>query len=240
MRDFQAGKREEPAFSQASSQSIQNDEEDTWSSITEELLASGVDATSIHSQKDFIKQYINDVCMAEESEDSKHIVGPEPDDALESQTPGHLALYPLTADNQPLSHFANEFERWDTLSSEWGSVTSHWIRLLEMGDEETRDQPMMERMSRQITDLSAAGANLFHAVVELQRLRAVSERDVQERFSDMQAEQEKALENKAQLEEALRHERQLRDAATNSLHHSLSDSMLRNAIGDGLYHRKYL
>jgi FKBP-type peptidyl-prolyl cis-trans isomerase len=65
-------------------------------------------------------------------------------------------------------------------------------------------------MSRQITDLSAAGANLFHAVVELQRLRASSERKFQRWFYEHRQEQEKAQEREAQLEHTLRVEREAR------------------------------
>lgn len=62
-------------------------------------------------------------------------------------------------------------------------------------------------MSRQITDLSAAGANLFHAVVELQRLRASSERKFQRWFFETRADTERNQETKAQLEQQLHAER---------------------------------
>jgi hypothetical protein len=59
-------------------------------------------------------------------------------------------------------------------------------------------------MARQITDLSAAGANLFHAVVELQRLHASSERKFQRWFfeirgsqSDLEKMLQKEQENRA-------------------------------------------
>lgn len=68
-------------------------------------------------------------------------------------------------------------------------------------------------MSRQITDLSAAGANLFHAVVELQRLRASSERKFQRWFYEHRQEQERAQEREAQLEHSLRVEREARAEA---------------------------
>lgn len=61
-------------------------------------------------------------------------------------------------------------------------------------------------MSRQITDLSAAGANLFHAVVELQRLRASSERKFQRWFFETRADTERNQEVKAQLEQQLQSE----------------------------------
>ncbi|KAJ9623952.1 hypothetical protein H2203_005398 [Taxawa tesnikishii (nom. ined.)] len=62
-------------------------------------------------------------------------------------------------------------------------------------------------MSRQITDLSAAGANLFHAVVELQRLRASSERKFQRWFFETRTEQERARELQGELEQLLQAER---------------------------------
>ena len=68
-------------------------------------------------------------------------------------------------------------------------------------------------MSRQITDLSAAGANLFHAVVELQRLRASSERKFQRWFYEHRQDQEKAQEREASFEATLQSERDARMAA---------------------------
>jgi hypothetical protein len=65
-------------------------------------------------------------------------------------------------------------------------------------------------MSRQITDLSAAGANLFHAVVELQRLRASSERKFQRWFYEHRQDQERAQEREAQLGEQIITEREAR------------------------------
>jgi hypothetical protein len=64
-----------------------------------------------------------------------------------------------------------------------------------------------------VTDLSAAGANLFHAVVELQRLRASSERKFQRWFFETRAEQERAQEVQAELERSLENERLQRAAA---------------------------
>jgi hypothetical protein len=65
-------------------------------------------------------------------------------------------------------------------------------------------------MARQISDLSTAGANLFQAVVELQRLRASSERKFQRWFFDTKADQERAKEMSSELERSLRVERQKR------------------------------
>jgi hypothetical protein len=82
-------------------------------------------------------------------------------------------------------------------------------------------------MSRQITDLSAAGANLFHAVVELQRLRASSERKFQRWFYDHRQEQERAQEREAQLENQLREERVTRNQAVADMERLVTEK--RNA-----------
>tara|TARA_R110002003_G_scaffold288_11_gene18423 strand:- start:10034 stop:11299 length:1266 start_codon:yes stop_codon:yes gene_type:complete len=71
----------------------------------------------------------------------------------------------------------------------------------------------VQQLSRQITDLSAAGANLFHAVVELQRLRASSERKFQRWFYEHRQEQERAQEREAQLLKTLEAEREARAEA---------------------------
>lgn len=104
--------------------------------------------------------------------------------------------------------FPHAFERWETLSSHWEGLTSYWIRKLEQHHEDLERDPLSQQLARQITDLSAAGANLFHAVVELQRLRASSERKFQRWFFDTRAEQERAKEVQAELERQLKVERQ--------------------------------
>ena len=106
------------------------------------------------------------------------------------------------------SSFPHAFERWETLSSHWEGLTSYWIRRLQNNSDEMTREPLNQQMARQVTDLSAAGANLFHAVVELQRLRASSERKFQRWFFDTRAEQERAREVQARLENELRSERQ--------------------------------
>ncbi|KAF2274911.1 uncharacterized protein EI97DRAFT_495093 [Westerdykella ornata] len=111
------------------------------------------------------------------------------------------------------SSFPHAFERWEQLSSHWEGLTSYWIRHLEQNSEEMKRQPLVQQMSRQITDLSAAGANLFHAVVELQRLRASSERKFQRWFYEHRQEQERAQEREAQLDNMIRVEREARAEA---------------------------
>ena len=111
------------------------------------------------------------------------------------------------------SSFPHAFERWETLSSHWEGLTSYWIRRLQANSDESGREPLNQQMARQVTDLSAAGANLFHAVVELQRLRASSERKFQRWFFEQRNEQERAHEIQAGLEKQLQAEKQARQAA---------------------------
>ena len=108
------------------------------------------------------------------------------------------------------SSFPHAFERWEQLSSHWEGLTSFWIRRIEQNKEDLERDPLNQQMARQVNDLSAAGANLFHAVVELQRLRASSERKFQRWFFETRADQERARETQARLEEQLRNEREAR------------------------------
>ncbi|KAL8656965.1 MAG: hypothetical protein Q9226_002381, partial [Calogaya cf. arnoldii] len=105
------------------------------------------------------------------------------------------------------SSFPHAFERWETLSSHWEGLTSFWIRRLEQNSEEIDKNPLNSQLARQVNDLSAAGANLFHAVVELQRLRASSERKFQRWYFENEAFKEEAKEIRAGLEGELRQER---------------------------------
>lgn len=118
-----------------------------------------------------------------------------------------------TVGRRTQSTFPHAFERWETLSSHWEGLTSFWIRRLEENSNEIQRDPLSSQLSRQVTDLSAAGANLFHAVVELQRLRASSERKFQRWFFETRAEQERAQEMQAQLEAVLAEERRGRAEA---------------------------
>lgn len=115
------------------------------------------------------------------------------------------------------SSFPHAFERWEQLSAQWEGLTSFWIRRLQQSQEELDRGSLNQQLARQVTDLSAAGANLFHAVVELQRLRASSERKFQRWFFETRAEQERFRETQAKLEEQLRNEKQanLQAAANN-------------------------
>ncbi len=115
------------------------------------------------------------------------------------------------------SSFPHAFERWETLSSHWEGLTSFWIRRLEQNKEDVDGNPINQQMARQVTDLSAAGANLFHAVVELQRLRASSERKFQRWFFETRAEQERFRENQSKFDERLRNEQQVAADAQTAL-----------------------
>jgi hypothetical protein len=129
-----------------------------------------------------------------------------------TNAPPRVPPPPASSAGQPrdstTSTFPHAFERWETLSSHWEGLTSYWIRRLEQNTDEVRREPLAQQMSRQITDLSAAGANLFHAVVELQRLRASSERKFQRWFYEHRQEQERAQEREAQLVSSLEAERE--------------------------------
>ncbi|TID16953.1 hypothetical protein E6O75_ATG09719 [Venturia nashicola] len=106
--------------------------------------------------------------------------------------------------------FPHAFQRWEDLSAKWEGLTGYWLRRIDQTAEETRDQPLNTQLSRQITDLSAAGGNLFHALVELQRLRASSERKFQRWFFETRKNEERTHEVSAQLERTLVAERQAR------------------------------
>lgn len=117
------------------------------------------------------------------------------------------------ASSKPRNSFPHAFERWETLSAHWEGLTSYWIRKLEQNKDDLSRDPVSQQLARQVTDLSAAGANLFHAVVELQRLRASSERKFQRWFFETRGELERAQEVNTMLENALDQERRNRDEA---------------------------
>ncbi|RPA81846.1 hypothetical protein BJ508DRAFT_414559 [Ascobolus immersus RN42] len=122
------------------------------------------------------------------------------------------------------SQFPHAFERWELLSSRWEGMTSYWLGRLEENSEEIARSPVELQLARQVADLSAAGANLFHAVVELQRLRAASERKFQRWFVENRKHQDRHKELTRMLEEALRSERAKR--AMNSVEYQDSDQVI--------------
>ncbi|CAN8100474.1 unnamed protein product [Discula destructiva] len=127
--------------------------------------------------------------------------------------PGSALAGDANAASQPRAQFPHAFERWEALSAHWEGLTSFWIRKLQQHAEEIDRDPLSSQLSRQVTDLSAAGANLFHAVVELQRLRASSERKFQRWFFETRAELERHEETRGMLERALAEERMSKAAA---------------------------
>lgn len=129
------------------------------------------------------------------------------------------------AGTRPRNSFPHAFERWEALSAHWEGLTSFWIRKLQQHAEDIDRDPVSSQLSRQVTDLSAAGANLFHAVVELQRLRASSERKFQRWFFETRAELERHQEVNAMLEAALEEERRGRsDAIRDAVEHERANS----------------
>ncbi|KAI4120706.1 MAG: hypothetical protein LQ338_006822 [Usnochroma carphineum] len=115
------------------------------------------------------------------------------------------------------SSFPHAFERWEHLSSHWEGLTSFWLKRLEQNKEEIDRNPLNSQLARQVNDLSAAGANLFHAVVELQRLRASSERKFQRWYFETRDELEKGRERAARLERELGQERSAKADAVAAL-----------------------
>ncbi|KAK0655831.1 hypothetical protein B0T16DRAFT_424533 [Cercophora newfieldiana] len=124
--------------------------------------------------------------------------------------------------------FPHAFERWEALSAHWEGMTSFWIRKLQENTEELDRNPISSQLSRQVSDLSAAGANLFHAVVELQRLRASSERKFQRWFFETRGELERSQEIGAMMEAQIEEERQRRaEAVREAAYHQRENQKLQ-------------
>ncbi|KAG5974943.1 hypothetical protein E4U55_007967 [Claviceps digitariae] len=138
-----------------------------------------------------------------------------------------------TESSKPRNSFPHAFERWETLSAHWEGLTSYWIRKLEQNKDEINHDPLSQQLARQVTDLSAAGANLFHAVVELQRLRASSERKFQRWFFETRTELERAQEVTGMLEKALERERRDRaDAIRDAVEHERGSSKAQKQLAE--------
>ncbi|KAI9875013.1 MAG: hypothetical protein M1823_007563, partial [Watsoniomyces obsoletus] len=88
---------------------------------------------------------------------------PAPSKSTAQQASANPSQSAPPAPQQSRTGFPHAFERWETLSSHWEGLTSYWIRRLQENTNELSGKPIDQQMSRQITDLSAAGANLFHA-----------------------------------------------------------------------------
>ncbi|KAK4102286.1 hypothetical protein N658DRAFT_566361 [Parathielavia hyrcaniae] len=136
-----------------------------------------------------------------------------------------------TAASRIKNSFPHAFERWEALSAHWEGMTSFWLRRLQENTDEAERNPISTQLSRQVADLSAAGANLFHAVVELQRLRASSERKFQRWFFETRAELERHQEVNAMLEAQMEQERQARaEAVRNQAQHDAENLRLQKLV----------
>lgn len=113
-----------------------------------------------------------------------------------------------------VSSFPHTFQRWEDLSAHWEGMTSYWLRKLELHADEIGNDLTMKQLSHHVTDLSQAGGNLFHAVVELQRLRASAERKFQRWFFDARREQALAQDEIQRLHDELDAERLVGTGAT--------------------------
>ncbi|KAI0020688.1 hypothetical protein F4780DRAFT_360033 [Xylariomycetidae sp. FL0641] len=129
------------------------------------------------------------------------------------------------------SAFPHAFERWETLSAHWEGLVSYWLRKLKQYMLDNPDcDPITQQLSRQVADLAAAGGNLFHAVVELQRLRASSERKFQRWFYETREEKERMQEVLALLEAQLLDERKKREEEAQKQASSMADQMLNTMV----------
>ena len=152
---------------------------------------------------------------------------------FQPQTEGNGTAQEPPPNTKPRNSFPHAFERWETLSAHWEGLTSFWIRKLEQNKSEINRDPLSQQLARQVTDLSAAGANLFHAVVELQRLRASSERKFQRWFFETRSELERAREVNAMLEQALEKERQNRsEAIRNAVESDQGNSKVQKQLAE--------
>ncbi|ETS84936.1 hypothetical protein PFICI_02961 [Pestalotiopsis fici W106-1] len=139
----------------------------------------------------------------------------------------------LGAAGRGRNSFPSAFERWETLSAHWEGLLSFWLRKLKQNADEINNDPVSKHLARNVEDLSSAGANLFHAVVELQRLRASSERKFQRWFFDTRTEIERHQEVTAMLEAALEKERLSRaDAIREALEHERGNSRTQKQISE--------
>lgn len=138
-----------------------------------------------------------------------------------------------SASTKPRNSFPHAFERWETLSAHWEGLTGYWMRKLDQNKDEINRDSVNQQLARQVTDLSAAGANLFHAVVELQRLRASSERKFQRWFFETRSELERSQEVNGMLERALEEERRGRaDAIRDAVDHERGTSRAQQQLSE--------
>ncbi|KAI1761133.1 hypothetical protein GGR53DRAFT_522596 [Hypoxylon sp. FL1150] len=125
-----------------------------------------------------------------------------------------------TALGRGRNSFPHAFERWETLSAHWEGLTSFWIRRLEQSAQEISQDPISAQLSRQVTDLSSAGANLFHAVF-------------QRWFFETRADVERSQEVTHMLEQALQEERRSRaDAIRDAIEQEQGSSKLQKQVAE--------
>jgi hypothetical protein len=133
----------------------------------------------------------------------------------------------------PRTSFPHAFERWENLSAQWEGLTSHWIKRMEMNAQSYNDDPIAKQLASQVQDLSAAGANLFHAVVELQRLRASSERKFQRWFFETRSELERANEANAMFQQQVEEVRgQLAQAQNRTSERDSTHSVIQKQLSE--------
>lgn len=167
---------------------------------------------------------------------------PTPQNVTSATQPGISASAPAQAADSSTqgqggarlkNSFPHAFERWEALSAHWEGMTSFWLRRLQENTDEVERNPITSQLSRQVADLSAAGANLFHAVVELQRLRASSERKFQRWFFETRAELERHQEVNAMLEAQMEQERQARaEAVRGAGQHEAENTKLQKLVAE--------
>ncbi|KAK4157020.1 hypothetical protein C8A00DRAFT_30115 [Chaetomidium leptoderma] len=144
---------------------------------------------------------------------------------------GESSTQGMAASSRIKNAFPHAFERWEALSAHWEGMTSFWLRRLQENTDEAERNPISTQLSRQVADLSAAGANLFHAVVELQRLRASSERKFQRWFFETRSELERHQEVNAMLEAQMEQERQARaDTVRNAAQNEAENMKLQKLV----------
>ena len=80
---YQIGRRSAPAFSQATAADLEHDT--TWKGISEDLEKEGVDPAAIAKEKPFIKKWIDDVILAEDT--GHHDETTADDESVYSQHP---------------------------------------------------------------------------------------------------------------------------------------------------------
>lgn len=232
-RRAEAGEIEEPRRSYEESQRRSMERQRTQAALvgSKELVRGGVEAVSSSRgyepsppiPGDIGKGNINVPSLTQpkaapqppQAQQQQHQQARDPVTTKQKQRPEGSAIAPVGAEQSQKSRaaapsFPHAFERWEELSGKWEGLTSYWIRRLETNQKDVRNEPSWAQAQREITDLASAGANLFQAVVELQRLRASSERKFQRWFWETREQQEYHQEKIGTLQRALAEEQNAR------------------------------